>query len=523
MKKLILHSLTIVLAITNLYSQDLKKVGYTQLANDIFMSDKDTVHYQNVHFINDLPDKGAELFFTTYIEPGALWTIYGGFRNYLKTKGAKRDALGLFVSTCKSIEIKDCKFDNDLLFSKVHFHGNVSLEDNDFPVQSEDFVGLYGQKFGGAVLLDSCKFRGSFTLHVRKEFPYRFFFKFNHSEAKWFNLELQESTTQIKQSKLSGSYHIQIHKDSDVDFHDNTFGQGYFQLDNTNRINYYNNVVNDSTDEFSRFDWNAENINLSNNTFRSNIALQFEESKIDISENTFEKKLGLHFVSIAKSSYVNIKYLKDLNFGVFRYGEYYDASAPQQISDEREFKNYLRVHKALYDHFKEVGDIKSANATYVRIREIEHVQLSFLYEANPSFQNFFTLNLNRLLKAYTNYGTEPAKALIISVYIIFAFGIFYFFFPSDWDTTSKSKLIANFSDFIEKNDKGYLKPFLILTVAIFISAVNAATLSLNAFTTLGFGNIPTHGVARYVCVLQGFIGWFLLSIFTVALINQAQF
>jgi hypothetical protein len=53
--------------------------------------------------------------------------------------------------------------------------------------------------------------------------------------------------------------------------------------------------------------------------------------------------------------------------------------------------------------------------------------------------------------------------------------------------------------------------------------INAATLSLNAFTTLGFGNIPTHGMAKYVCVIQGFIRWFLLSIFTVALINQTKF
>jgi len=37
---------------------------------------------------------------------------------------------------------------------------------------------------------------------------------------------------------------------------------------------------------------------------------------------------------------------------------------------------------------------------------------------------------------------------------------------------------------------------------------------------VGFGTIPTRGLARYVCIIQGFIGWFLLSIFTVALINQ---
>jgi hypothetical protein len=43
---------------------------------------------------------------------------------------------------------------------------------------------------------------------------------------------------------------------------------------------------------------------------------------------------------------------------------------------------------------------------------------------------------------------------------------------------------------------------------------------MNAFITLGFGSIPTTGLPRYVCVFQGVLGWFLLSLFTVALLNQ---
>jgi len=36
-----------------------------------------------------------------------------------------------------------------------------------------------------------------------------------------------------------------------------------------------------------------------------------------------------------------------------------------------------------------------------------------------------------------------------------------------------------------------------------------------------YGNIPTHDIARYFCVLdEGFLGSFLLSIFTVTMINQ---
>jgi hypothetical protein len=50
--------------------------------------------------------------------------------------------------------------------------------------------------------------------------------------------------------------------------------------------------------------------------------------------------------------------------------------------------------------------------------------------------------------------------------------------------------------------------------------LDALTTSLNAFSTLGFGEIPFQGLAKYMAVLEGFVGWFLLSIFSVALISQ---
>jgi hypothetical protein len=50
--------------------------------------------------------------------------------------------------------------------------------------------------------------------------------------------------------------------------------------------------------------------------------------------------------------------------------------------------------------------------------------------------------------------------------------------------------------------------------------LNALALSLNAFVTLGYGEIQAKGVARYLAVLEGLIGWFLLSIFTVSLVGQ---
>jgi hypothetical protein len=53
-----------------------------------------------------------------------------------------------------------------------------------------------------------------------------------------------------------------------------------------------------------------------------------------------------------------------------------------------------------------------------------------------------------------------------------------------------------------------------------IKILNALMLSINTFTTLGFGEIPIKGLPRYLAIIQGFIGWFMLTIFSVSLISQ---
>jgi hypothetical protein len=55
---------------------------------------------------------------------------------------------------------------------------------------------------------------------------------------------------------------------------------------------------------------------------------------------------------------------------------------------------------------------------------------------------------------------------------------------------------------------------------LIIKMLNALMLSINTFTTLGFGEIPIRGLPRYLAIIQGFIGWFMLTIFSVSLISQ---
>jgi hypothetical protein len=86
-------------------------------------------------------------------------------------------------------------------------------------------------------------------------------------------------------------------------------------------------------------------------------------------------------------------------------------------------------------------------------------------------------------------------------------------FPDEWEKMSQSKrVVATLL---------YGVVFMITVLwFLMIHILDSVALSLNVFSTLGFGQIPIKGIPRYLTILEGFIGWFLLSIFSVSLISQ---
>lgn len=332
----------------------------------------------------------------------------------------------------------------------------------------------------------------------------------------------------------------------------------YVGLDNTSptTIEISGNITTDSSDVViipnstdhvivSMNDYNKNNLFLQCPDIRkvsaqSNIlrSLAFDRSSvteaIEFSNNRINGNLLFHHTLLPEAplSKIDWQELGDLKVGYFES----DGLSPfnqtqvsmvngenhEHIAQTDNFRELMKVYAMFLKLYKESNDMESFNRCYIDMKSLETQRLAHLYKENPTFERWFRWKLAGLLRFYVRYGTDPARALVISFYIILLFGIFFFFFPSDWDTNSKTQLIANFKAFVEKNEKGYVKPFFVLMGGFLLSLVNAVTLSLNAFVTLGFGNIPTHGVARYFCVIEGFLGWFLLSIFTVALINQVM-
>ncbi len=508
-----------------------KQMGYKELAEILYNSNQEKIIFEEVFFYNDLPNKGEESFQSDYNLDGNASVIKGGFQNYIgNTDNSRKKYI-----PAKEIYFIKCSFESDLRISNTVIEGDLGFYFCNFDSLSGDYVGSGNsdESFGGSLLIDSVEIKGNFTFwdlsldnHDLLKNRKRYYLKLNNSNfLKKVFLIIPKYTFE---SKNSIAYEFSIYAEE---------GNSVFKFLNTKikkidvKIRMAKNFSLEKSewgdaqkpDSFSRISIQADYLSFDSNTFLSSFNFYFEDisKRLWMYKNKYKSTPSIYFSKIPFDSNLDLESLNYFNFNI--QGKY-NASQKQLSNPEYSpiYKDYVRVNKLLFDYFQMVGDREMANLAYIKVKDIETSLLEYQYRTTSSFSTFFAWQLNRLLKFYTEHGTNPGRALVVSFYILLAFAVFYFFFPSEWDLQSKSKLISNYKDFIEKNAKGYFKPFILLTWNIFISFLNALTLSLNSFTTLGFGNIPTTGFARYICILQGFLGWFLLSLFTVALINQAQ-
>ena len=63
---------------------------------------------------------------------------------------------------------------------------------------------------------------------------------------------------------------------------------------------------------------------------------------------------------------------------------------------------------------------------------------------------------------------------------------------------------------------------LFLIYVIIVKFLNSLILSLNSFVVIGFGALPEEDewFAMYLSIIEGIVGWFLLTIFTITLLSQ---
>ena len=198
---------------------------------------------------------------------------------------------------------------------------------------------------------------------------------------------------------------------------------------------------------------------------------------------------------------------------------YYFCKSKEELSNRNQYKDLITSYYRLYAIFKSNGDISSANNAYIEMKEVEARRLRYDALNEKNFKSLFRWGLNRLLYYYTSHGTDPAKAIVSSFYVILFFGGIYFLFglrlPFD--------VLKRYVKIIKGSKHRQYRKFWFRLLIIALIFMDSVALSVNSFITLGFGNIPQYGGTKYFTIIEGFVGWFLLSIFTVALINQVLF
>jgi hypothetical protein len=256
-----------------------------------------------------------------------------------------------------------------------------------------------------------------------------------------------------------------------------------------------------------------------NDTFK----LPFELINTSIKENfTFIKcilqdKNSFQSISLPEgNTYARWTQFEKNKFGVsINDSTYYNGKNAIDSTTQDEYYALIKVYSQFLRAYKNNGDQESYNECYIEMKDIQTRKSAFNFKQTPSVNNYFEWKLNRFLKIFCDYGTNPVKALIVSTYVIILFGLLYFVFPSEGEAIDWKRLSMAL-----KNRK---KMMPLIKKELFIGfkqLANAMALSMNAFVTLGYGEMPARGIARYLAVFEGLTGWFLLSIFSASLISQ---
>ena len=93
--------------------------------------------------------------------------------------------------------------------------------------------------------------------------------------------------------------------------------------------------------------------------------------------------------------------------------------------------------------------------------------------------------------------------------------LFFNFQPEKWEELEERK-----STRIKNNFLIFLISLFFILYVLIVKFFAAFVLSLNSFVVIGYGNLPEKGLAKYLSVFEGIIGWFLLTIFTITLLSQ---
>ena len=530
--------------------------------------------------------------------------------------GAKPNPLKERAVINKYIYFENVIFDADAAFNNIHFTRGLSFRD------CSNFKMFHCQvdKYFDLVVTEDTKLKATrvtsdidsrFRIH-QNQFNQEVNIRIEESHEidgniMFFFVNNQINLSNLKAKDFENGWPLSIWTSNVLQFtfQDNVIEQSglysaFVFSDNAWNIIVNNNFIDEGL-PFIRIN-NTENILLvQDNIFYQNVVFSInkfrEEDEIGWSQ--FDNKLITSNFSLQRyAGEDDVDFTKLEEKDIRR--KYLDTF---RIQNEPTYNQEIQERGKFLNHYRNIHNTTSANNVYVEMKVLETQRMAYLYTKDQTFNNFFKWKVNQFLKTFSAFGTEPARAITFSMYVIFLFALIYLFFPNSWDKHGKNRIMNRYrfftkymnkesgihevyledkkDDLLEYNEfKNYMESsrktipkfftatalplykwamsstklsasilkridimkgtwsdlpahqrfwksilligaFLLAVIYdIFIKMLNALMLSINTFTTLGFGEIPIKGLPRYLAIVQGFIGWFMLTIFSVSLISQ---
>ncbi len=248
-------------------------------------------------------------------------------------------------------------------------------------------------------------------------------------------------------------------------------------------------------------------LSLESSQMNNYFDLRVEEcGKLDLS-NTIVKDI----IDIDSADYkTNIKAL-DLS-GIRLLGRIYidwEQNNVKQLIHQQNtnYLNKAEQFRVLKENYNLIGQYDYEDKAYVEFKRVESDYLLETGKTNKLIQRlgahigYFARWL--IFDKIGKYATDPIRVLMSMTVVFFAFSLIYIFIP---EISSNSQIISSLFAEGDPRDLGLIQK------AFYHSAIT--------FLTIGYGDYYPAGHIRWLSGIEGFIGLFLMSYFTVAFVRK---
>ncbi|OYT17855.1 MAG: hypothetical protein B7C24_00295 [Bacteroidetes bacterium 4572_77] len=127
----------------------------------------------------------------------------------------------------------------------------------------------------------------------------------------------------------------------------------------------------------------------------------------------------------------------------------YQAKTNDQLNNNLLYNDLMSSYNKFNELYHNRGDIVSANASYVEIKDIETRKQAYVQNLNPTINNLINYKLNVFLRFFSDYATNPGKSLTQSLIIILIFTFLYMISFSRWDGINYLYLLNQYNRFAQ--------------------------------------------------------------------------